>query len=244
MPVHNPPWADMNLSCRFDLVKYEIEVNHTQIIKNIVPFPLEYTGSTIYICLNKVKEFQGNFSEYSKKGDWSEILFQIPVIYQKELYTYNCEGFVNHPMILIANRELFGYPKILADVDIIKTNEDFNGTASYYGQNQKICSLSFKPLRKGSLEDVGKNRTLINLKFIPSCIKNHEPDVKKLVAMKYSKTLIHNLIIGKGTVDLHEHCPKYIIDAGIKAVKKSVYIDLELIVDQGTVIYDYLQKDN
>ena len=239
IPLHNSPYLSKTIDCRFNLIQIELEVQNPEIIKDIIPYPLSYVDNKIILSMNKVCEYKGGFPAYMDNLDWSEFLIQVPVELDGNLFTYNCEGFVNNPVILLVNREVFGYPKILSDIEIFKNGNDFEGVAKYFKTDKKIFSISFKSQRKGTPADVGEKRGLINLKVIPSAENNKEPEVKQLIVTQYKKQKVNNLEVGEGAVQLHDFAPEYLKKAGIKRVVKSLFLELELIVDGGKIIYNY-----
>ena len=124
-------------------------------------------------------------------------------------------------------------------IEILKNGNDFEGVAKYFKTDKKIFSISFKSQRKGTPADVGEKRGLINLKVIPSAENNKEPEVKQLIVTQYKKQKVNNLEVGEGAVQLHDFAPEYLKKAGIKRVVKSLFLELELIVDGGKIIYNY-----
>ena len=239
VPVHNPPYQNRELWCRFDLAKLEIKVKHPHVIADLVPRPLEYIGETIYVSANKVQEFKGSFASYASDTEWNEIVIQIPSKYQKIYYYYCCEIFVNNFAVLSVDREMFGFPKTPAEVVIEKTGNEFNATACYYGKKKGICNLTFKPIRSGTVADLGIKPRIINFKHIPSPVKNKPAEVNALVALKYLKQAVHQMAVGEGTFELLEFAPEYLVAAGIEKIEKAIYMDLELHIDGARIVYDY-----
>ncbi len=244
VPIHNPPYKSKELWCRFDLVKLEVTVAQPGVIADLVPRPLEYVGQKIYISANKVREFKGSFAWYASDMRWNEILVQIPCMYGRTHYYYSSEMFVDNFAIVSADREIYGFPKIPAKVLIKKTGMEFAASASYYGGEKKICNLTFKPLRAGTIVDLGVRPRIINFKHIPSPVENMPAEVKALVALKYLKQKVHEIVVGEGTFELCEFAPQYLISAHMGGVEKAIYMDLELHVNGGRIVYDYNRPEN
>ena len=239
IPVHNPPSSGKAMQCRFDLVRIIVEVNNPGEIAKVVPAPLSYKTNEVIICLNKVREYQGPLAEAAAGLDWHEIMLQIPVDYKGRYLVYNCEGFINNPYMLLVNREIFGYPKILTEIDIDKKDNDLQGRAYHYKSNKEICSISFKAERKGTKDDVGQKGKILNLKNIPSPVVGKAPEVQEMVMINYKKLQVNDLYVGRGEIELHAYAPPYLISAGIMKIKKALLLDLELEIEGGQVVFNY-----
>ena len=81
---------------------------------------------------------------------------------------------------------------------------------------------------------------VVNLKQIPSAVPGHTPDVKQLVAMNYRRPVIHKNVAGKGSLTWGEGAPEYLRKAGVARVERGQYTDMELDIDGGRIVYDYL----
>lgn len=239
VPVHNPPYKSKNLWCRFNLVKLDLTVQKPWIIADIIPKPLEWIGNNVYISANKVQDYKGFFAAYVEDEEWNEILIQVPVQYKKTFYYYNCEIFTTHFGIVSGDREMYGFPKIPADIHIQRDTEQFKAKAYHYGGRKEICNIEFKPKREGTIADLGIRPKIINMRNIPSPFNGYGASIKQLVALKYKKQKVHRMVVGDAKIELLDWFPAYIKEAGVKNITKAVYIDVELEIECGRLVYDY-----
>ena len=243
VPVHNPPYRSKKLSCRFNLVKLDIDVVNTEIIHDIIPKPLEWVGTNIFISANKVVDYQGYFASYIKDSQWNEILIQIPVQYNKTFYYYNCEIFTTHFGIISCDREMYGFPKIPANIDIQMNGRNLKTIASHFGSGREICVLEFEWQREASVNELGIKPKIINLRNVPHPYANETGDsIQQLIALKYKKQKIREMGIGKADLKLLDWFPHYIKEAQVKNIHKAVYIDVELEIEGGKLVYDYNER--
>ena len=62
------------------------------------------------------------------------------------------------------------------------------------------------------------------------------------MSLKYLKQLVHELVVGEGSLEWMECAPEHLIAAGIEKIEKAIYLDLELHIDGGRIVYDYNQE--
>ncbi len=85
-----------------------------------------------------------------------------------------------------------------------------------------------------------KMPNVVNLKQIPSAVPGHAPAVKQLVAMNYGRPVIHKFVPGKGELIWSQGAPEYLRKTGLSRVKRADSLDVELDINGGRIVYDYL----
>ena len=240
VPVHNPLYRDRELRCSFDFYKLEVAVGNRRAIEDLVPPPLEYSSDTLMISANQVRQFSGALSHVSSSAPWNEVVIQLPVRHNGTFYWLNAEIYLSNFAIAAVDREMFGFPKVPAQVEIRREGSVVTAMAESLDRTRRICALRYEQTGSGSTADLGAKPRVVNFRHIPSPVQGGLPQVKELVALNYLKQAVHAIGVGEGTVELFGAAPDYLHEAQLGRVVKAVYMDLELHVVGGKVLHDYL----
>ncbi len=243
MPVHNPFYKNVPVSFRANIIKAECIAARPDAVERIVPAPLIYRDTKIFIVFLDVTELKEGFSE--DDAVWNEIAVQIPVFHNDEPGLYVCENYCSDIRSILSGRETYGYPKVPCRIDVERSGHEVTAKLLKYGSVSEILhftsavmgeppSLSGPP-PGGPVKGMPK---IILFKFIPSPAGNR-PDVQQLVAMKYNKPVIHSIRPGRGNVEIMQGAPDYLKEAGIKETAGVTCLDMETNVIGGEVIHNY-----
>ncbi len=85
-------------------------------------------------------------------------------------------------------------------------------------------------------------RRIINLKQIPSAVLDRAPDVKQLGAMEFGTPTVHRALSGRGEIRLLSGAPQYLAEANPCGVEAAFYVDIELEINGGRVLHDYVKR--
>jgi hypothetical protein len=246
MPIHNPLYKQRSVGHRGDIVRVTFTVEKPEVIANIIPDPLVYDDNKVFLDINMIKAMAFGFP--LDFGYWIEFGIKMPVTYYDEPKTYLCEGYADNINVLFVDREFFGMPRVPGLITVKKYGESIKFILSEYESKRDMLNVTFEPFKKNHRppgpppgEGVKNHAALIWLKYIPSVSLNYDPDVKKIVEMKYGKPpIIRKQLGGEGKIELLEGAPRYLKESGIAKINNSVYSDMEFDVMGGSVLHDYL----
>lgn len=241
MPVGHPLFRHSRVRYRLDMVHYTVQVEHPEVLAALTPQPLVCADDRLLLSLTSGTELLEGFSEGERP--WDEVIMKWRVVYCGEEGHYNFVQYINNSVVAISARELFGQPKIPSRIAIERIGGGFNARlSSWYGERE-ILALSFAPLPEkpeNPARSPFKMPRMINLKQIPSAVPGNGPEVRQLVSMNYGRPVMHGVRPGTGEVVLLTDAPSYLRDAGLGAVTEAFYVDIELDVHGGDILYNYL----
>jgi acetoacetate decarboxylase len=73
---------------------------------------------------------------------YNEVVLQVPCLYKGQTYLYIPSIYVTTDQAMASGRELFGFPKILATIELDSSDAQFTGQLSRHGV--RVASISFK----------------------------------------------------------------------------------------------------
>jgi acetoacetate decarboxylase len=84
------------------------------------------------------------FGKYrsSTLGPYNEVFLQVPCLYKGQLYFYIPSIYVTNDGALASGRELFGFPKQLATIELDSSGASISGSLERHGV--RVASISFK----------------------------------------------------------------------------------------------------
>ena len=113
-----------------------------------------------------------------------------------------CYCYMDNDRAVAAGREIWGFPKKLAKVELIESMEIFKGVVER--AEVRIMTFCMNNLRDAKPEELPPLGNLFNLKLIPSPEKGKPPEVHELTLIQYENVKTHLLIGGDATVEFEK----------------------------------------
>jgi acetoacetate decarboxylase len=120
-------------------------------------------------------------------GPYNEASLGIACNWQGGRRTYTANLFVDQEAPLIAGREIWGYPKKLAQIELVQEREQFMGTVERPTQNRLLTAV-MRCVRNVP-EAEWESPPVLSLKVIPSA-ESDEPAIAQLVECEFRLTPI------------------------------------------------------
>lgn len=158
MPIHSPlyPEPPYDYDAEFVTVIYNVSQEN---LKRIIPEPLVVSPTGIVSC------WIAYYPKVSKLAPYHESLFLVGVLY-KETYGLYCPFiYVSTDEALAAGREIWGFPKKLAEMELKLEDDKVNGWV--LRKNKRILEIELKIKGEVTLPELPMGDIYL-LKQIPS----------------------------------------------------------------------------
>ena len=199
----------------------------------VVPAPLEPAGENI------VKMEFIRMPDSTGFGDYTESGQVIPVTFQGKPGTYSHNMFLNDDAPIAGGREIWGFPKKLANPALCVDKDVLIGTLDYGSVRVAIGTMGYKyrpfDQDKALAAVTGDNYLL---KIIPHV--DCTPRVCELVRYRCHDVTIHGAWQGPAALQLFEHALAPVARLPVLEVVGAVHILTDLTLGLGEVAHDYL----
>lgn len=233
MPLTRPayprgPYRFINRE--FFVITYETDIEK---LKEIVPEPLEVTEPIVKFEFIRMPDSTG-FGDYTESGQ------VIPVSFQGKKGTYVHAMFLDDEAPIAAGREIWGFPKKLANPSLKVTDETLVGKLKYENTQIALATMGYK------YETLNKDDVLKSL-LMPSYLLKILPHVDgtakscELVEYYLEDVTVKGAWTGPGALDLVAHAMAPVADLPVKRVISASHILTDLTLPYGKVVYDYFK---
>jgi acetoacetate decarboxylase len=157
-----PPlvWKDMDIA----LIVYETDIEN---IRRVTPEPMEPRT-------NKIIVWTSQFELGTTQGGFKETAIYVQVTHNGVEGDYEPFLYVNSPLPLTGGREIWGYQKKMAEIELIHDQEAVRAETTRLGH--QIVKGLVVPERNATMEEVPwSTGGVFSLKYIPSAEEGGEP---------------------------------------------------------------------
>ena len=131
-------------------------------------------------------------------GPYSEAVLGVPCRWQGEDQLYVAHIVVDTVPPLVGGREIWGYPKKIAGIELSEEDEFVRGTVER-PTGVRLVSVAMRPERP--LPPAGDDRlSVVSLRVIPSVEANQPPAVAELIQVLYTDRRVHEAWTGPATL--------------------------------------------
>lgn len=123
---------------------------------------------------------------FSTFGPYNEAILGVACKWQGEVMTYLPNLFVTQEAPLIAGREIWGYAKKLAHVDVVQEHEEFMGIIERPKGN-RLATAVMRTIRNVPAHSF-VFPPILSLKVIPNAEENEQPALAQLVSCDFRVT--------------------------------------------------------
>ncbi len=214
----------------FFIITYETDMDK---LREIVPEPLEVTEPIVKFEFIRMPDSTG-FGDYTESGQ------VIPVSYKGKKGGYVHSMFLDDEAPIAAGREIWGFPKKLANPTLSVTDETLVGKLEYEHCQIAMATMGYK------YETLNKDEVLKSL-LTPSYLLKIMPHVDgsakscELVEYYLEDVTVKGAWTGPGALHLVPHAMAPVADLPVKRVISATHILTDLTLPYGKVVYDYLK---
>jgi len=212
------------------IITYETDLES---LKKVVPPPLEVTEPIVKFEFIKMPDSTG-FGDYTESGQ------VIPVSFQGKKGGYVHSMYLDDEAPIAAGREIWGFPKKLANPSVRITNETLLGHLEYERCPVAIATMGYKytPLDAAT---VLKSLLVPNylLKIIPHV--DGTPRICELVEYYLEDVTVKGAWTGPGALELISHAMAPVAELPVRKVISATHILTDLTLPYGKVVFDYMK---
>ncbi|MFA5959239.1 MAG: acetoacetate decarboxylase [Tatlockia sp.] len=233
MPLHNPsyPKGPYRFTNReYLIITYETDLD---LLREAVPAPLEVVEPLIQFEVIRMPDSTG-FGDYTESGQ------VIPVRYKGKAGSYSHAMYLDDEPPIAAGREIWGFPKKLAQPTLKVEKETLIGTLDYGSCRIATATMGFKYqelMQKNLATSMAAPCYL--LKIIPHV--DGTTRVCELVEYQLKNIVIKGAWTGPARLDFFHHAMAPLAHFPIKKIVKAVHILSDLTLPYGRVVHDYLK---
>jgi acetoacetate decarboxylase len=228
-PIY-PPGPYRFINREYLIITYETDRAK---LEAIVPQPLELAEPFVKYEFIRMPDSSG-FGNYTESGQI------IPVVYKRKAGNYVHSMYLDCEPPIAAGREIWGFPKTLANPSLEVASDVLLGKLLYQGVQVALGTMAYK-YKQGNIKAIQKEfSTTPNylLKIIPHV--DGTARICELVTHGLTDVEIKGAWEGPGELELVSHAMAPVADLPVRKIISSLHIITDLTLPYGQVIHDYL----
>jgi len=221
-----PPlvWKDM----RVQLVVYETSIEN---VRRVIPEPLEARTNLVITWVSE-------FTLGTTQGAFKESAIYVQVTHNGVEGDYEPFLYVNSHLPLTGGREIWGYQKKMADIELVHEHEAIRGQVNRLGH--QILKALVVPTANARMSEVPWSKNgVYSLKYIPGA-EEGEPPIRQLVLTPGQFTAQEGkLFSGRASVTFErsEIDPTYLLEP--KKIVSGFFGQGDLFLPLGKIVHRY-----
>ncbi|WP_392537873.1 acetoacetate decarboxylase [Legionella sp. 227] len=233
MPLVSPsyprgPYRFINRE--FLTITYETDMD---VLREIVPAPLEVVEPLVKFEFIRMPDSTG-FGDYTESGQ------VIPVRYKGKMGNYTHAMFLDDLPPIAGGREIWGFPKKLAQPKLEIVHETLLGTLEYGPCRIATATMGYK-YEALDVKKVAESMSTPNylLKIIPHV--DGSVRICELVEYYLEDVVIKGAWQGPAQLQLTHHALAPVANLPIRRIVNGVHLLTDLTLPYGRVVHDYLK---
>ena len=233
MPLTSPsypkgPYRFINRE--FMVITYKTDMDA---LRAVVPEPLEVTEAIVKFEFIRMPNSTG-FGDYSESGQ------VIPVSFKGQQGSYTHAMYLNDEAPIAGGREIWGFPKKLAEPSLRVAKDTLVGTLDYGPVRIATGTMGYKHrvLDSASIKTSLEAPSFL-LKIIPD-VCCEKPAICQLVRYYLADITVKGAWEGPAGLELYHHALAPVADLPVLEVISATHILADLTLGLGEVVHDYL----
>ncbi|MET1026338.1 MAG: acetoacetate decarboxylase [Dongiaceae bacterium] len=224
-----PPGPYRFVDREYFIIQYRTD---PEALRRVVPEPLAILEPVVNYEFIRMPDSTG-FGDYAESGQI------IPVSYQGQVGSYTHQMFLNDHPPIAGGRELWGFPKKLAQPTLAVETDTLVGTLTYGSVRIATGTMGYKH-QALDLEAEAKRLAAPNflLKIMPHV--DGTARICELVCFRLENITLKGAWTGPAALDLHPHALAPIAELPVLEVLSARHLVADLTLGLGTVVHDYL----
>ena len=204
-------------------------------LRAVVPEPLEIGEPLVKYEFIRMPDSTG-FGDYTESGQ------VIPVSFQGQQGGYVHAMYLDDHPPIAGGRELWGFPKELANPKLKTHSDTLVGTLDYGPVRVATGTMGYKhhPVDEATVLKALAAPNFL-LKIIPHV--DGTPRILELVRYFTTNVTLKGAWSGPASLELHPHALAPVADLPVLKVESALHFVADLTLDLGTVVHDYLAQD-
>ncbi|MGG1947253.1 acetoacetate decarboxylase [Trinickia sp. NRRL B-1857] len=206
-----------------------------ELLRAVVPEPLEIAEPLVHYEFIRMPDSTG-FGNYSESGQ------VIPVTYEGRRGNYTHAMFLDDHPPLAAGRELWGFPKKLANPRLAVETDTLVGTLDYGPVRVATGTMGYKhqTIDSDQVRDALANTPNFLLKILPHV--DGSARVCELVCYFLKDVQVKGAWTGPAALSLFPHALAPVASLPVLEVVGAKHYVADLTLGLGEVVYDYLRR--
>jgi acetoacetate decarboxylase len=234
MPLTNPafpPGPYRFVNREYFIIQYRTE---PEALRRIVPEPLELTEPVVNYEFIRMPDSTG-FGDYTESGQ------VIPVSYQGQAGSFVHQMFLNDHPPIAGGRELWGFPKKLAQPKLAVEIDTLVGTLNYGSVRIATGTMGYK---HRALDTEVEARKLAAPNFLLKIIPHVDGTARicELVEYHLEEIQLKGVWSGPGALSLNAHALAPVAELAVLEIVSTVHLVADLTLGLGKVVHDYLAE--
>lgn len=236
MPFTSPSYPPIEFKFtnrEFLIITYETDM---ELLKEIVPEPLEVCEPIVKFEFIRMPDSAG-FGDYTESGQ------VIPIKYKGKKGSYVHSMYLNVLAPIVAGREIWGFPKKLANPKLSVEGDTLVGTLQYNEQSIAIGTMGYK------YQELDTQELQLKMEQEPNYLLKILPDVDgktaricELVEYHIKDLTVKGAWSGPAALQLFEHALAPVAQLPVKRIISGTHILSDLTLGFGKVVHNYLKK--
>ena len=203
-------------------------------LEKVVPEPLVFSDPIVKFEFIRMPDSTG-FGDYTESGQ------VIPVTFKGEAGVYTHSMYLNDESPIAGGREIWGFPKKLAQPALQHDSDTLVGTLDYGKVRIAVGTMGYKH-RTLDAAAVKKAFELPNytIKIIPGA--DCSPRICELVRFRLEDLTIKGAWEGPASLELFHHALAPVALLPVREVVSAMHVLTDLTLGLGKVAYDYLKR--
>lgn len=225
-----PPGPYRFVNREFLIVTYRSDPEK---LRAVIPEPLELAEPVVRYEFIRMPDSTG-FGDYTETGQ------VIPVTFQGRKGGYCHCMFLNDEPPIAGGRELWGFPKKLANPSLQTDIDTIVGTLDYGPVRVVTATMGYKHRQLDAAAVLAAlEAPNFLLKIIPHV--DGSPRICELVEYRLEDVTVKGAWTGPGAIELRPHALAPVAELPVLEVLSATHILSDLTLGLGKVVYDYLR---
>jgi acetoacetate decarboxylase len=232
MPLTNPafpPGPYRFVNREYFIIQYRTD---PEALRRIVPAPLELTEPVVNYEFIRMPDSTG-FGDYTESGQ------VIPVSFQGQAGSFVHQMFLNDHPPIAGGRELWGFPKKLAQPKLAVEIDTLVGTLNYGSVRIATGTMGYK---HRALDAATEAKKLAAPNFLLKIIPHVDGTARicELVRFHCEDINVKGSWTGPAALDLYSHALAPVAELPVQQVLSAKHVVADLTLGLGTVVHEYL----
>jgi acetoacetate decarboxylase len=224
-----PPGPYRFVDRQYFIIRYRTD---PAALRKVVPEPLEIIEPVVSYEFIRMPDSTG-FGDYTESGQ------VIAVRYGDQIGGYTHQMFLNDHPPIAAGRELWGFPKKLAQPSLAVETDTLVGTLNYGSVRIATGTMGYK---HRALDLAAEAKALAAPNFLLKVIPHVDgsPRICELVRYYLEDITVKGAWTGPAALALYPHALAPIAELPVLEVLSAKHVVADLTLGLGTVVHDYL----
>ena len=214
------------------IISYETDID---ILQRVVPKPLKVINNIVKFEFMNMYDSTG-FGSYSESGQVIDVEFEG----KEGIYIHAM--YLNNLAPISAGREIWGYPKKLAQPSLEVENDTLLGVLKYNSVEVAVGTMGYKynALNINKVQNDLVAKPIYLLKIIPHP-NGKDVSILQLVSCNLTNVHVYEAWSGPVNLELFNHALAPVSALPIKKIVSGNHFIADVTLPGGKVIYDYLK---